>query len=437
MRSRGVTGRGRRLIAFVRGAVSRLFYAAALTPGVGALVEVAVRPLGIRLLVVTGPVAVEVVGERLVPPAPLIRTAPRFLDPDALDRTQTRAIHDSDGIHPGISYAVLEDVLVSGFSDGAICGGRAVVPLAPTRLGAGLTEATVPGFRATRHGRAVVRVDREPRRVDAGLLLAGFWSDNYYHWLVEVLPRLTVLDRLPVEHSTLPLLVHPFVIRTPSIAESIRVLAGDRKLVPIDPHRPCRVDRLVLIDGPAMSSEQSVSEQSGLMSTGLHSDLFRSYRERLLSGVGMTSDSGTTGRRILIIRPSNGRRLYNQADVETVLLPLGFEAVDPSTLSFAEQVRLFHEASFVCGPSGAAMTNLLFLPPSAQVLIWGFATAAHIMSIWSNLAASAGAEVTILAIPVDPTLTQPELAVLPEYWINPSRIEHAVRILLGEGLPRP
>jgi capsular polysaccharide biosynthesis protein len=38
-------------------------------------------------------------------------------------------------------------------------------------------------------------------------------------------------------------------------------------------------------------------------------------------------------------------------------------------LSFPEQVRLMADTEVLVGPSGAALTNLMFMPPGAKVLV--------------------------------------------------------------------
>jgi hypothetical protein len=66
-------------------------------------------------------------------------------------------------------------------------------------------------------------------------------------------------------------------------------------------------------------------------------------------------------RRIFVTRPAGaGRTIVNEADVLGLLLPLGFEILDPGRLSFAEQVSTFASASHVIGIHGAGLTNVVF-----------------------------------------------------------------------------
>jgi capsular polysaccharide biosynthesis protein len=62
------------------------------------------------------------------------------------------------------------------------------------------------------------------------------------------------------------------------------------------------------------------------------------------------------------------RRTVNEAEIEALLAARGFETVRPETLSHADQVRLFGEARTIVSTGGAALTNLLFVPPGGTVI---------------------------------------------------------------------
>jgi capsular polysaccharide biosynthesis protein len=74
-------------------------------------------------------------------------------------------------------------------------------------------------------------------------------------------------------------------------------------------------------------------------------------------------------RRIYIDRrPSRLRPLVNEDELVAGLSRLGFVAVQPETMSMADQVRLFRGADVIVAPHGAALTNLGFCRPGTQVI---------------------------------------------------------------------
>jgi len=66
---------------------------------------------------------------------------------------------------------------------------------------------------------------------------------------------------------------------------------------------------------------------------------------------------------------SDSRAFVNQAEVAACLKEAGFETVYPAELTIPEQVRLFARASHVIGGLGAGLTNILYAPKSANVMM--------------------------------------------------------------------
>jgi capsular polysaccharide biosynthesis protein len=60
---------------------------------------------------------------------------------------------------------------------------------------------------------------------------------------------------------------------------------------------------------------------------------------------------------------TRNRVMLNEAELCSQLEADGYVALVPGSLSVAEQVALFRDAAAIVGQHGAALTNLLFLPP--------------------------------------------------------------------------
>ncbi len=106
-------------------------------------------------------------------------------------------------------------------------------------------------------------------------------------------------------------------------------------------------------------------------------------------------------RRLLISRADAGvRRVVNEAELASVLAPLGFEVIVPGLLSFAEQIAAFRDATHVVAPHGAGLANILFCAPRTHVLevfhphygTWAYAMAAAALGLdYATLVAGDGA----------------------------------------------
>ncbi len=74
-------------------------------------------------------------------------------------------------------------------------------------------------------------------------------------------------------------------------------------------------------------------------------------------------------KKIFISRSGAKRRILNEFEIFTSLFEhLGFILLNPDTLSFSEQLRIFAGADVIAGEHGAAHTNVLFAPPGCLVI---------------------------------------------------------------------
>jgi hypothetical protein len=181
-------------------------------------------------------------------------------------------------------------------------------------------------------------------------LLASPWSSfAYYHWVMDALPRLSLIEQAG-EIRTWPLIVpgklaqyHTETLRMAGVApERIVPFHGGRALV----------DRLVFPE--TLSTTGNPSRQTVAW-----------LRERFLP----KSSERTGTRRLYVTRRDKGKRIaLNESEIIDYLTQEGFEVVCPGDLPFGEQVALFSDASIVVGPHGAGMTNMAFAPTGATIV---------------------------------------------------------------------
>ena len=73
---------------------------------------------------------------------------------------------------------------------------------------------------------------------------------------------------------------------------------------------------------------------------------------------------------IYIKRSGTVRTLVNEAALISALLLRNFQIIDPGEMSLQEQIDIFSRARTIIGPTGAAMTNLLFSGKGTRVLVF-------------------------------------------------------------------
>lgn len=187
---------------------------------------------------------------------------------------------------------------------------------------------------------------------------------NYAHWLTEVLPRIVLYTRHDCSKGV-PLIVdeglHPNIYESLSIA-----IGGDRVVYTLAKDRRTRVQVLDIVTPTGYVPYASREPRQSGHSHGVFSaqallavrDAFQHLMARPVDAVG---------KYIYVRRNAGLRKLINDQEISNVLSAAGFTIVSPEELSFSDQVRLFSQAEFVIGATGAALANLIFCPAGARV----------------------------------------------------------------------
>lgn len=199
----------------------------------------------------------------------------------------------------------------------------------------------------------VFRVELEgmPAAVEEECLwLGGPSPANYYHWVIDTLPRLLALRACERLWPGRRLLVCPEL--TGYMRESLDLLG-----VP--------TDKLLPVAGPTWL--RSVYAVSNLSTYGhIHPVALAALRAAFLP---LVADAAPT-RRILVLRGDAARRrLLNEGAVAAWADAHGFEAVSLTGMGFLDQIRLFRHARIVLGAHGAGLTNLVWAHPGRSALI--------------------------------------------------------------------
>ena len=202
--------------------------------------------------------------------------------------------------------------------------------------------------------------------IESGIHFCKDHSKNYYHWMIECLPRLSFIDSIP---CNIPLLVDGNLPE--QFYESLNLLSK-RNIVKIPDNKSLLVKKLYY------PSQLSVIKDN-YNKMDITSDILISHnaviflRERVFEALNIKENINLERgayRKIYISRRNIAfRKILNINQVEKFFLSKGFEIVSPENLSFESQVRLFSQSQIIIGQSGAAITNFIFAPKCANILI--------------------------------------------------------------------
>lgn len=224
--------------------------------------------------------------------------------------------------------------------------------------------------------------------LDRGLHGMHEYSNNYFHLLVEVLPRI-LASRKSGLCDDFPLLINGGLHR--NFRSMIDIVDDNRPRIELTPDKLYTVENLLYASD--VSSVQDVySRERHPWETVLHVELIREVVARILSVLG--HDGVERKRKLYVRRGRRYRGLLNEGVTEDALVARGFEILSVDELSLSSQIRIFQDASIVIAPTGAALTNIAWCRPGTSVVVLAAEHVAMPLEIWSQLGEVGGCRVT-------------------------------------------
>ena len=185
-----------------------------------------------------------------------------------------------------------------------------------------------------------------------GLIYDNWSVANYYHWLIDTLPRLLLLrEKYPNCKLIIPASAPDYVSLTVSAL-------GFNNTFALAKNNFIRVQHLIM---PSHITHPGSQDPT----------LIQSVREELLKtfGYAQCMMSSLPTRRIYVSRSRQKiRRLLNEEELYPLLLYYDFEIVYFEEMSFEQQVKIMQGASIVMGVHGANLTNILFMSTGSLVI---------------------------------------------------------------------
>lgn len=179
-------------------------------------------------------------------------------------------------------------------------------------------------------------------------------SDNYHHWLIDLLPRLGQVQRAGHDLAAFDQVIVNHSARRYQLATLERLGIVPEKVIAAHAGLFVQAEQLVV---PSLKPQnQTLPPADGAF-------LRRAFLGHTKAG------RGAGGRRLFLSRAdASYRRLHHEAELHAVLRAHDFEIVSAAGLDVPAQARLMAEAAVVAGPAGAAFANLVFATAPARVI---------------------------------------------------------------------
>ena len=185
-------------------------------------------------------------------------------------------------------------------------------------------------------------------------VLTGLSANVYFHWMLDVLPRLEILRRSGFPEGEIDWFYVNSVAK-PFQRQTLERLGipGDR-ILESDRHPYLHATRLVVPSFPGPIGWPTSESIEFLRSHFLPSQ---------------SSSSPTSPKRLYISRQTaQYRRVVNEPQLIQRLQQQGFQVIALENYSVTEQAQLFANAEVILAPHGAGLTNLVFCQRNTRVI---------------------------------------------------------------------
>jgi len=284
---------------------------------------------------------------------------------------------------PAVNFYYFENVRISVLSSSILLDNSIVIERVNN------VEVKRCNYRAGHlfmHGQKLALArNQQIEHLGKGIFLGGNGSSNYYHWMVEILPKLSYLNKLNrLGYEDFPLLVSEDVNHIKTFLETLKYIAPDRPLKLLKKDKVYSVGRLAYINVPNNLPFNLKNNNKMRIADFLTRPASINFlRNRLGTSVDL-SPPADIRHRIFFAR-RNDRRSYNQREIFEIFRQRGFQKVFMEELRLKEQISLIYNAEAVAGPTGAEWTNLIFCREGTKCLCW-MADGYGEFSAFSNLA---------------------------------------------------
>lgn len=209
--------------------------------------------------------------------------------------------------------------------------------------------------------------------VDSNMKIFGNWislldpsSNNWMHFLSEVLPN-SLECANNIELKSFGILTDATLSK--SASELIKIVYPGVPNLILHTNQPLEVESLIIGD----MSKKSMSffwPRDGENTLGSY--LFSSVnllrcRTLIFENMQLQKSETAESIKLYVKRKSYFRRVVNHDAVEEYLRKNNFVVFEPTENNLEEQIQLFSKAQIVVAQAGAALANIMFMPPDSRV----------------------------------------------------------------------
>lgn len=235
---------------------------------------------------------------------------------------------------------------------------------------------------------------RPNQEIATGINLMHEYSNNYFHFVAETLPRLVLADEAGLPDD-LPFLVerqlHENMLKLLEYANTSTrpvLFLESGTMYPVRTvYQPSDVTSVVdaYNGGP-------IARQSFLDVGRIRTAIDRCKARFPIKAPGRK-------RKIYAGRSGKIRKLTNQVELEYELARRGFEILRTDEFSLETQIQIFRDAEIIIAPTGAQITNIVWADPGTRLIVLASDHPSHQLYLWELLGRVSQAQVEFVIGP--------------------------------------
>lgn len=193
---------------------------------------------------------------------------------------------------------------------------------------------------------------------------------NYFHWLVEVVPKLILWKEIESQYPGYRVAVSNRF--HPNLHKILKLVMGNKvEIVQIDDDVVYDCNDCIFLGALSRMYDRDSGEMQ--IDDCVIEPMYIFQAREIIFNQLKINRKLKPWRRLYLLRGDNKMRaLKNEPHLVAELIRRGYEIVNLDNMDFISQVELFNQAIEVISPSGAACTNLMFCQPKTQFTILNF-----------------------------------------------------------------
>jgi hypothetical protein len=184
------------------------------------------------------------------------------------------------------------------------------------------------------------------------LSLSNILEDNYYHWTIESLTRVLLIENFVDLHQvTIVINDHKIFFKIESLTFLFKISEANIKAKPA---KDVYAGHFIL---PSFTHTRNAAT---MMTDICHPSIIRLLNKKIVDGIFTQSNKPFPLMFILSRKKAANRKILNEEYLMNALDDKRFQIIETENLTFQDQVFLFFHGQIVIATHGAGLTNIIF-----------------------------------------------------------------------------